>query len=588
MAQKIITDAIRQAVKKLIASQWLSSDDPFLLFDLESALQKALRFKTSAATCFSQPEIAYSYKSNSLAMWCQALSKQGFSAEVASMDEMRLALQDGFSPDHIIFDGPLKQDAELRFAVEQGIRIQIDNAEEVTRLHTICRECQIPCAIYVRLSHFYDDNLSRFGLNEGEFITLYQTQLRDNPLIQFKGFHLHVGSNLASTDKLCKTLQDYAPLLAVYMPEQGHLDLGSGFPSDSFSSDPKLPTPDPELFFASIKARLQAIAGEAYQNWRIIFEPGRHFVEDAGYWIGKIISSKPRYHANVLQTNLGINWIPSVRNWHHSITPLAATSPNAASENQIIAGFNCFEGDCLFPSVKQYRFAVGDYFIIRGCGAYDLQTANLWTRKQVSVIALCQHELRLCRLPQVLEEFRARHLMHGQESLCVNATLTLFPADWRFSNALFQVIQSNKTHFSVFMAWPAKVNHVKDTADFLNRCALSHQTGTSKTYVIVVESQAVGVLSLNSIDAANKTAYVGYWLDQNQQGKGIITHALQEVMRHYAQQGSVRRFVIKCATMNASSNRVAVRCGFTLEGVLKHAEYLNGVFHDQNSYAKII
>jgi ribosomal-protein-serine acetyltransferase len=58
-------------------------------------------------------------------------------------------------------------------------------------------------------------------------------------------------------------------------------------------------------------------------------------------------------------------------------------------------------------------------------------------------------------------------------------------------------------------------------------------------------------------------------------------------MRYYAERGEIRRFVIKCRVANQHSNSVAVRNGFTLEGCLREAEYLNGRFDDVNIYGKI-
>ncbi len=59
-------------------------------------------------------------------------------------------------------------------------------------------------------------------------------------------------------------------------------------------------------------------------------------------------------------------------------------------------------------------------------------------------------------------------------------------------------------------------------------------------------------------------------------------------MRYYAERGEIRRFVIKCRVDNPRSNQVAQRNGFQLEGCLRQAEFLNGVFYDQNIYARII
>ena len=58
-------------------------------------------------------------------------------------------------------------------------------------------------------------------------------------------------------------------------------------------------------------------------------------------------------------------------------------------------------------------------------------------------------------------------------------------------------------------------------------------------------------------------------------------------MRRYVELGTVRRFVIKCRVDNHSSNAVALRNGFMLEGCLREAEYLNGRYDDVNTYARL-
>lgn len=66
-----------------------------------------------------------------------------------------------------------------------------------------------------------------------------------------------------------------------------------------------------------------------------------------------------------------------------------------------------------------------------------------------------------------------------------------------------------------------------------------------------------------------------------------MTVAINALIKHYAMQKIIRRFVIKCAVNNEKSNAIAKRCGFSYEGTLKQAEYINGTFHDQNIYGLI-
>lgn len=172
--------------------------------------------------------------------------------------------------------------------------------------------------------------------------------------------------------------------------------------------------------------------------------------------------------------------------------------------------------------------------------------------------------------------------------ITVNDHLALHAVDEHFVHDLHQLIVKNREWLQQFLDWPQYVRSVEQTRQTAQSNILLHQRGYAKMFMILEENVLVGVLSFNAIEPANKTGYIGYWLDQERQGKGIITACLQAFIHFYAAQGNVRRFVIKCRVANEASNQVALRNGFTLEGCLRQAEYLNGVFYDQNIYGLII
>ena len=174
------------------------------------------------------------------------------------------------------------------------------------------------------------------------------------------------------------------------------------------------------------------------------------------------------------------------------------------------------------------------------------------------------------------------------EVISVNDHLKLHSVNERFAEALFELVDRNKATLQKAMDWPQYVNSVADTRKTIQGNYLLHHRGYAKMFMIMERETLIGVLSFNQIEPANKTAYIGYWLDAAWQGKGLLSQALQAFIARYAQSGEVRRFVIKCRVANEASNRVALRNGFRLEGTLKEAEYLNGRFHDQNIYALII
>ena len=172
--------------------------------------------------------------------------------------------------------------------------------------------------------------------------------------------------------------------------------------------------------------------------------------------------------------------------------------------------------------------------------------------------------------------------------IVVDEHLELQAIDERFVHDLHQLIIKNKEWLQHYLDWPQYVNTVEQSRQTAQSNMMLHQRGYAKMFVILKDNVLVGVLSFNALEPTNKTGYIGYWLDQDCQGQGILSASLQAFIRFYAKRGDVRRFVIKCRVANAASNRVALRNGFILEGCLRQAEFLNGEFHDQNIYLSLI
>lgn len=173
------------------------------------------------------------------------------------------------------------------------------------------------------------------------------------------------------------------------------------------------------------------------------------------------------------------------------------------------------------------------------------------------------------------------------ELIPVSDTLRLCAIDERFVSELHQLVVKNREWLQQSLNWPQYVASEEDSLKNAQSNIMLHQRGYAKMFLIFRDDALVGVLSFNSIEPANKAGYIGYWLDEAHQGKGILSQSLQAFMRYYAERGEIRRFVIKCRVANQSSNNVARRNGFTLEGCLREAEYLNGRFDDVNIYGKI-
>lgn len=174
------------------------------------------------------------------------------------------------------------------------------------------------------------------------------------------------------------------------------------------------------------------------------------------------------------------------------------------------------------------------------------------------------------------------------EIIPVNTTLELRAVEESHVPALHQLVLKNKAWLQQSLDWPQYVTSQEETRKHVQGNMLLHQRGYAKMYLIFYRDVVAGVLSFNVIEPLNKTAYIGYWLDESLQGQGVMSQSLQALVTHYARRGELRRFVIKCRVDNLASNAVARRNHFILEGCMRQAEYLNGDYHDVNIYARII
>ena len=83
------------------------------------------------------------------------------------------------------------------------------------------------------------------------------------------------------------------------------------------------------------------------------------------------------------------------------------------------------------------------------------------------------------------------------------------------------------------------------------------------------ESVVLGGGSLNNVDLREGRAAIGYWLAPHARGRGIATHAVRLIAGWAFRDLQVARLELTCGPDNVASQRVAERCGFTREGVLR-------------------
>lgn len=174
---------------------------------------------------------------------------------------------------------------------------------------------------------------------------------------------------------------------------------------------------------------------------------------------------------------------------------------------------------------------------------------------------------------------------HTTDTLFVNDSITLETIGSHHAPALFALVEKNRAALGEWLPWLPHMTSVENFLAYIENCKEQHEAGTDYGFMILWKNQPVGRIGLHYINHQNKNGAIGYWIDTEFSGEGIVTKACKAVVRFGFEQLGLRRIEIKCATGNIKSAAIAERLGFLKEGVLREAEQVNGVFHDLYVYS---
>ncbi|MFI5053860.1 MAG: GNAT family N-acetyltransferase [Acidimicrobiia bacterium] len=143
--------------------------------------------------------------------------------------------------------------------------------------------------------------------------------------------------------------------------------------------------------------------------------------------------------------------------------------------------------------------------------------------------------------------------------------------------ALFALVEANRDRLQPWMPWEPTTRSPADTRGFIER-SLASETDLEGNGIWVGE-ELVGVIGL-SVETLNASGEIGYWLDAEVVGRGLVTRACRLFIQHAFRELGLHRITIHAAVENVRSRAVPERLGFTQEGVLRQADRVVGGYND--------
>ncbi|MCK4812987.1 MAG: GNAT family N-acetyltransferase [Candidatus Marinimicrobia bacterium] len=149
---------------------------------------------------------------------------------------------------------------------------------------------------------------------------------------------------------------------------------------------------------------------------------------------------------------------------------------------------------------------------------------------------------------------------------------------------LFHLIEKNREYLRQWLPWLDMTKKEEDTKKFIKKSKDQYAQKKGLQFLIRKNGVLIGIIGLPKIDLENKKASIGYWIDQEQQGKGIITKSSEIVIDYCINELRLNTIEIACAIVNRRSKAIPERLGFKKVKTVKNAENLYGTMVDHDIY----
>jgi ribosomal-protein-serine acetyltransferase len=173
-------------------------------------------------------------------------------------------------------------------------------------------------------------------------------------------------------------------------------------------------------------------------------------------------------------------------------------------------------------------------------------------------------------------------------TLIVDENIILRILSGRDAAPLFTITDQSRDYLKRWLPWVDDTRTVDDSFMFIKSSLEIYNRRTGMTAGIFLDEALVGVVGYNNLDFKNKIGSIGYWLAQDQQGKGIMTKAVHTLMTYGFQNLKLNRVEIRAAKENVSSQAIAKRLGFQHEGQIRQAEWLYDHYVDHVIYGMLL
>jgi diaminopimelate decarboxylase len=348
---------------------------PVYVYSTATMIRHARVMRAAVAQCGKgEPLVAYAVKANPNPAILATLARAGLGADVVSIGEYGKARAAGVAPDRIVFSGVGKTEAEMAAALDGGLlQFNVESVEEARTLSAVASSMGTTAPIAFRINPDVEAGThakittgtadNKFGIAADLAVEAYR-EAAALPGLEITGIAVHIGSQLMSLAPLEAAFVRLGQIVADVRAAAHDIrlvDLGGGLGVPHGADQPNPPTPE----------EYGAMVCRVAESWnaRLIFEPGRLIVANAGVLLTRVIRIKPgaRHPWVIVDAAMNDLMRPALYDAFHRIE---AVAPHGSSAVSNVVGPVCESGDTFAMARTMDEVDPGDLLIFRTAGAY--------------------------------------------------------------------------------------------------------------------------------------------------------------------------------------------------------------------------
>ena len=404
---------IGQVSAQMLATQY---GTPLYVYDEQRIRANARRVFSAFRADLPAFDLFYAIKANANLALAQILVSEGLGIDTSAPVEIAYAQKIGLAPERVLFSGNYSSDEDLQYAMKFGCFINLDDLSLLDRLLRFGKP-QILCFRVnpdIGKSNVCDEDIvvagqkAKFGIPHEKALAAYA--LAQKAGIKRFGIHMMTGSCITDAAYFAEITSRLMDVVGRLHRELGivceFVNIGGGLGIPYLPGEAPL---DIELAAKNVAAVfLRKCAEFKLTPPKLMMEPGRYFVGDAGFLLGRVHALKQSYQ-NFVGTDIGFTTLmrPTLYEAYHHIRVDGKENQPRVAQN--LCGQLCENTDVWCRNRELPKLEVGDLIVLENAGAYGHAMSSSYNgRLRPAEVLVNGKEHRLIRRRETVED-----VLHG-------------------------------------------------------------------------------------------------------------------------------------------------------------------------------